>query len=365
MQKFDNRRTPCLEKFNEKSGQGLKEYLDKFEDYCEENVKGDNRYWIGELERLLDGETGKALNSIKSENQSYPKIRKKLLTWFNNMEELRKKKTMGKFSKIKYSSEDSLYLYSIKVENTFKAAYPKRSVKTSSKLIDKFVNTVPKRHREDFKRQVRAERMKKKNGKIKWSTVQRVARLIDVERNNGYTSSESDRDSVTKEIVINIAKEPSPPDNIRNSNSDKRDYQPKWRTGDCAQNPKYGGNYQNNAHNFNRESRTYPKPNTENRFCSFCKRVGHTFNYCYRYKSIKCYVCGGEGHVARNCTSKRNESYNRQREERRDRFIKRDYEREEANAPRFRTDRGRTIDENRGASVETNQQGRTSNSYPN
>ena len=170
---------------------------------------------------------------------------------------------------------------------------------------------------------------------------------------------------MTKEIVINIAKERNPSYNISNSNSDKRDYQPKGRTGDYARNSKYGGNDQNSARNFNRENRPYPKPNTENRFCSFCKRVGHTLNYCYGYNSIKCYVCGGEGHMARNCTSKRNDSYNRQREERKDRFIKRDYEREEANASRFCTDRGRTIDEDRGASAKTNQQGRTSNRYPN
>ena len=172
--------------------------------------------------------------------------------------------------------------------------------------------------------------------------------------------------SVTKEIVINIAKEQNASDNIRISNRDERDFQPAGRTGDYARNPKYGENYQNSAYNFNRENRPYPKPNIEHRFCSFCKRVGHTLNYCYRYNSIKCYVCGGEGHIARNCTSKRNKSYNKQHDERRDRFNRRDYDRKESNAPPFRTGKGRTRDENqRTTRAEPNQQGQTCNNHSN
>ena len=64
-ERMDNRKVPECEKFDEEAGHDLEEFLDEFEDYCKENVKGDSKHWIKELENQLSGETLDAFKSFK------------------------------------------------------------------------------------------------------------------------------------------------------------------------------------------------------------------------------------------------------------------------------------------------------------
>ena len=85
MRRFDNRKVPQQEKFNENSGQDLTDYLQRFEKYCEENFKGDNTHWIGELERQLTGNMLTAFKSTRDVDNTYETAKKNWLhgtkTW--------------------------------------------------------------------------------------------------------------------------------------------------------------------------------------------------------------------------------------------------------------------------------------------
>ena len=47
--KLDNMITPKQEPFKEETGQDLKKYVERFEEYCKDNFKGKNYLCIGEL----------------------------------------------------------------------------------------------------------------------------------------------------------------------------------------------------------------------------------------------------------------------------------------------------------------------------
>ena len=89
--KLDNKKVPVQVKFNEDSEQQLEDYLVKFEDYCQENIRGSKTFWVDELESRLSGDTLKAFNAIRHVNDDYDTVKLKLLTRFDDMKELRKK----------------------------------------------------------------------------------------------------------------------------------------------------------------------------------------------------------------------------------------------------------------------------------
>ena len=60
MAKFDNRKIPRLEKFDENSGQALKEYLERFERYCKDNFK--------RRQSILDRRVRECINGKHSES---------------------------------------------------------------------------------------------------------------------------------------------------------------------------------------------------------------------------------------------------------------------------------------------------------
>ena len=84
-ERMDTRKVPECDKFDEESGQHLEEFLDEFEDYCIENVKGGDKYWIKELQQQLSGEVLVAFKCFKEYKYPYPKLRKKLLLWYEEM----------------------------------------------------------------------------------------------------------------------------------------------------------------------------------------------------------------------------------------------------------------------------------------
>lgn len=51
------KRAPMMSSYNEESGIDLKTYLEDFENYCRQCFMGTSRFWIGELESKLSGNT--------------------------------------------------------------------------------------------------------------------------------------------------------------------------------------------------------------------------------------------------------------------------------------------------------------------
>ena len=69
----------------------METYLNRFERYCEENLRGDRSFWIDELESRLTGETLNAFGAMKDVEDTYDKLKDKLIDWYKAMDDLRKK----------------------------------------------------------------------------------------------------------------------------------------------------------------------------------------------------------------------------------------------------------------------------------
>ena len=203
VEKIDNRKVPLQGKYDESSGESLTDYLDRFEDYCKDNIRGGNRFWIDELEGKLMGDTLKAFYAIKDVGDSYDSLKSKLLTWFNGMKDMRKKKAKAQFEKATYNSKESLYLYSTRLEKLFRRAYPFGKVSKSSTWRDKYMSTVPYQVKKALSQHMFSDKLNDKS--TTWESIQKFARHRDVWVGAKKSDSESDeKDETPNEIVISV-----------------------------------------------------------------------------------------------------------------------------------------------------------------
>jgi hypothetical protein len=77
--RLDNRSVPKPEMFDSSSGQPFAQFLATFEDYCTHNFRGSSSLWIGELGKLLSGDTLRTFNALKVPGDGYETLKSKLL----------------------------------------------------------------------------------------------------------------------------------------------------------------------------------------------------------------------------------------------------------------------------------------------
>lgn len=204
--KLDYRRAPHLENFDESGSGSLESYLDKFETYCQDEIRtrsgdDDKVAYIVELKKKLTGDALKGFNAIRDDDDSYNTLKYKLLVWYGDMKDMRKKKAKRQFEKAGYNLKEGLYVYSLRLEKLFKQAYPSSSIEKSSTLREQYLNTIPSNIKSKLKEHLFNNKL---NGKsTTWSEIQRYARFRDVmleEQECEKSNSDSDKDTEVIEI---------------------------------------------------------------------------------------------------------------------------------------------------------------------
>lgn len=315
MSKFDSRLVPSLEKFSETSGQQLSDYLIRFENYCEISFKGDRNFWVPELERHLQDKTLEAMLAVQDVNDTYQSIKSKLLEWYNDFSEIRKKKNKRVFETASYQPGESLSLYCARLEKLFKIAHPSKGVQFSQTLLDKYRDTLPRKHRKSLKAKICDHKYRDET--IEWKMIKKWARTMDAEKD-----LDDDHSEIEDNIVINLGTE--------TANKSKIIVPRKYAdaaTQSISDNfkPFNGRVYcSGNFHDNNRDSRFNSNNRTDrqdyinsggpgNRFsrppsrlmqrsvtCNHCGRYGHVQENCRRMLN-QCYRCGSSEHYAAQC----------------------------------------------------------------
>ena len=141
-----------------------------------------------------------AFKGIRDVEDSYSHVKSELISWFDGMKEIRRKRARTRFEKMAYSSSESLYLYSTKLEKMFRKAYPKKDCDRSSVLREKFLFTIPSSMRKQLESQVLlSDQM---NDRVtSWKTIQKFDKCKDEHK---HCKEEVSDDA--KEIVINMSK---------------------------------------------------------------------------------------------------------------------------------------------------------------
>ena len=336
--KLDSRKVPEQEKFDEKSGEDLRDYLFKFESYCRDNFRGDSRFWIGELRRNLSGKILDAFESMKTVNTTYEELKDQLLVYYDDMKELRKEKNRLAFKNAQHKRGESLYLFSARLEKMFKVAYPKHQVSTSKTLQQKFLASIPKVHRSVIETQIMMYTVMDK--KMTWKVIQKISSLKDVENEKAEVKEEEVHEE--KEIIINVGQESvkrgrqeqkpiAAGQNLRYTGrtyySSKYDTNNYGHSRQLERNRTGHSDYSRGAHSSRQldrgreQTNSNPRNGTQNRIrismrppshlratnviCFWCKRVGHKYEEC-RYRLRQCYICGANNHYFRECPRNRN-----------------------------------------------------------
>ena len=377
---IDNRKAPLMDTYNEENGQDLGKYLDQFEMYCEENVRGGDRYWIKELESHLEGMTLDNFKRIRDYDDDYMDVKYKLMKSYKSSSNARKKRTRRKFENAKLNEKESLYIFSIRLENLFKRAYPFKKPKKSSTLIKQFKKSIPRAARDMINSQMMAYKLK--NMTPNWELIQKCVRLKDIDDEVYEVSSEEETmRKQPKEIAINLGGQPQifngnnySSGRYQNQNNRDRSYRGNANQGYRNQNGNYRGNgnqrnrsqngnyrgnhnqgYRNQNGNYRgnnnqghrNQSRNYREnqigqKNGSNEYqdervqrnnqadgnnpesqtlCYTCNRFGHISRGCPVTLGL-CFICGEKGHFARECPQKRGRDgdQNPNRESRKDQY---------------------------------------------
>lgn len=301
------KRAPVMSSYNEDSGIDLKSYLEDFEDYCRQCFIGTPRFWIGELESKLSGDTLRQFTSARTADDSWESLKKKMCTWYGSEKLTRKTLLIDRFRDARYKKGETLFSLAMRTEQLFKAAYPKKSVKYSQTLREKFVSVIPSRFREAVENQIIMEQVN--NKKVKWDKVKNIATVCEVNKKHSRPEEE--------EIVINVG--------TRNPRYER----PYYDNGNREYVNKTRYDSDNNFANFSSRRNNLPqlaappsdsyddqRPSSRpsmQRFsappqhlaknnvkCFYCHRLGHIVADC-RFRNNTCFSCGSQGHYVVNC----------------------------------------------------------------
>jgi hypothetical protein len=315
MKKMDMRATPAFESYDEDGGMDLKVYLKSFEDYCKENFRGAQLFWIGELEKKFRGETLKAFKAVRSVDDSYDSLKLKMIKWNDNQRLARRSKSRSKFVQATLIQGESVYLLATRLEKLFRVAFPSKDVNTSKTLREKFAAILPKRFKELLKTQILGHRMSRT--KMLWDEVKQFASFCDLEKIRDQNNSE------VEEVVINVGVT-----NQHYKPTRKATFRPTQGT---QQGMESNRNYGNRDFRYNRNKNENGMQETSRSFgevrrdtrredsgntrrftgvpdhligksskCFYCGRIGHVAANC-RSRTGACFICGAFGHFFNNC----------------------------------------------------------------
>ena len=312
---LDYRQTPKLEKFRDENGQDLKRYFKRFESYCRQNIRGGEDFWLSVLEEHLEGKMLETFRLLCDHYDDYYEAKNKLTKWFEDNEELRKRKYRKKFINTKPKHNESLYMFSIRLGSIFKTAYPNHDINRSKTLMRQFKAAIPRNARESLSTQVMSHKLKNKNPD--WNFIQQCVKLRDLEEvDNKDSECDEDRREV-KQIEINLSRPRErhfEREHGRGGGYVNEHFEPYRRRGSYA-NGSQGydrkGEYLNEGRVYNKGDGNRNENRGMDMNCSTCRRSGHSSANC-RWNLGVCIYCGDPKHFVRDCPEKRRSLESRQ-----------------------------------------------------
>jgi hypothetical protein len=307
LSRMDSRTVPKPDKFDMVTGQSFTDFLVSFEEYCSNTFRGSSSLWVSELGRFLSGTIHDAYLAVRTPNDSFNSIKRKLTKWCSDTQEVTEKDTRRRFERAKMQPQDSFRLYAAQLEKAFTLAHPSRDVENSGSLRRKFMETVPRAFRKQLST-ARSLSLTMHNRELTWSNILSLASRQDAEDEVTGTSCEGEESEVwfnSQPRSTSVSYLPytvdSQPFNVVQSSLNLS--APAWHSGRL---PSARNNF---------ESRRSPQLVgsqeivSESRTCYYCNRAGHVKADCRRFNGL-CLVCGSPSHQISTCPQRRPFNYN-------------------------------------------------------
>ena len=294
------RQAPRMQSCDESSGIDLKYYLEEFEVYCRQNFNGLPRFWKGELESKLSGETLQAYHTFNSVEDSWETLVKKLSKWYSEQKVARRSKFIEKFDELQHAKRESLFMLATRIEKTFKVAYPDKSVDSSKTLRNKFISCMPSHYRHMFESYVVNRKMK--NKRVQWESLKKMARVYEAEKHDKDKKAK-EKEKEKEEIVISVGSS----DRFRSHERKPYHQERRYPSRDSSRNRvsfRLPAQRPQKKENGNRQRSSSFSPRKSSLTCYHCRRPGHVIADC-RVKHNLCFSCGGSDHLIRDCREKR------------------------------------------------------------
>lgn len=151
LEKMDGRTVPAPEPYDLSSGRSFSSFLSLFEDYCQHSFRGSQSLWVAELGRYLTGSMRRAFDAHRAHDDSYISVRTKLLKWCEESETRRQAGSKAMFTRASMRSDETPRLFAARLENLYRQAFPEGNVRSSRTLLDKFLHSIPRKHRKQLK----------------------------------------------------------------------------------------------------------------------------------------------------------------------------------------------------------------------
>jgi hypothetical protein len=285
LSRMDSRTVPRPDMFDMATGQSFPDFLFSFEEYCGNTFRGSSSLWVSELGRFLSGTIHDAYLAIRTPNDSFNSIKRKLTKWCSDAQEVTEKDTRRRFEKAKMQPQDSFRLYAAQLEKAFTLAHPSRDVENSGSLRRKFMETVPRAFRKQLST-ARSFSLTMHNRELTWSNILSLASRQDAEDELTETSCRGEE----SEVWFN-----SQPRNVMPSSQNPST--PAWHSPLLS-------SARNNSESQSPQRVGSQEVVFESRTCHYCNRTGHVKADCRRFNGL-CLVCGSPSHQISTCPQRR------------------------------------------------------------
>ena len=286
LQRLDNRTVPCPEPFDMMSGQSIDDFFTEFETYCTHTFRSHRNTWTIELGKFLTGELKDAFKALKGPNDRYDHIKDKIYQWYLNSREYTDSHTKAAFNDAHFEHHESLRLYSARLERLFKLARPKRDVNTSKLLQDKFMETVPNTIRTQLESAIGFSKMMT-GAPLTWPRIVTFVSHLDLSSNKLASSLDTGCDIVYSARPVSVRPTLSQPKSQVRDASTQCTVQLPRQPYQSFDNPQ-------------RDSQIRDVNAIQDVLCTFCKRVGHSNEFCRRRLGL-CLLCGDKQHKVAQC----------------------------------------------------------------
>lgn len=257
-------------KFEMNGKVSLKEYFQVYESYFIGKFNGTEFDQTQELANFIDGKLLEVYNIMGGRRLGYKKMKDELLKWYSKQRIGGKTYWREQFLRAVPEPEESLDLYGMRLIEIFQLAYPKADTQNSKELRARFLTTVSSAISSRITDAERVMKAASGGGKrrMEFSALVEMAHELQLEQPK----------------VVNWVRQMEP---AERSVSYYRDDQPsKQQTRNSYTRTRTVSNERSNEAN-------------QKIKCSFCGRLYHTVDNCWRALKL-CLICGGK-HEMKEC----------------------------------------------------------------